>query len=118
MKIIALTAGFLLELAAIGAFVVGFVRAIPGVGGWVLGVALALLAVAAWGAFVAPRARFAVSGGVRITIELAVFAGAGTALIAGGLVPVAVVLWAGYGLVYWALGATGGGRRPVTRRSP
>ena len=83
MKIIALTVRFLLELGAFAAFVVGLARAVPGVLGWILGVAVALLAVVAWGAFVAPRARFTVSGGVRITIELAVFVGAGAALVAG-----------------------------------
>lgn len=75
---------FLLELALLAALVVGGRAAVEGPVGLGLGVGVALTAALLWGAFVSPKARFAVDGAVRWAVELMLFAaGAGALAVAG-----------------------------------
>ncbi|MQA06220.1 MAG: DUF2568 domain-containing protein [Streptosporangiales bacterium] len=83
---------FLLELAAFAAL--GYV-------GWQLGSGIAklflvfaapLAAIAVWGLFVAPKALCTVSPGVRLAVELLVYAAAVVGLFVAGAVVAGVVL--------------------------
>jgi hypothetical protein len=88
-----LTIRFLLELAALGALAWWGVRtgetALMKV---LLGAGAPLAMAVVWGAFVAPKAAFAVPGAVHVALQLAVLAAAGGALVAIGKVTAAEAL--------------------------
>jgi hypothetical protein len=80
---------FLLELASLAALAAwGFHSA----GSLVLGIGAPLVAAAVWWAFIAPKARFAAPLGVRVVLELLVFAAAVAALAAAGWQILALVM--------------------------
>ena len=72
---------FVLEIAALTAIVVGGYAMSSGVWAWILAITLPLVAAVVWGTFNVPgdrsrsgEAPVSVSGGVRLIIELGVFA--------------------------------------------
>ena len=80
---------FLLELASLAALAAwGFHSA----GSLVLGIGAPLAAAVVWWAFIAPKARFPVPLGVRVVLELAVFAAAIVALAVAGWQVLALVM--------------------------
>lgn len=78
-----LTVRFLLELAALGALAWWGVRTGETAAAKVaLGAGAPLAMVVVWGAFVAPKATFAVPGPVHVALQLAVLGAAVAALVA------------------------------------
>ena len=71
-----LTIRFACELAMLAALGFWGFDAGEGAGAWLLGFGAPAFAIAIWGAFVAPKARWAVSIPARLAIELVLFGGA------------------------------------------
>lgn len=76
---------FALEIGLITSFIVVGVRVTDGAVGWILGFAMAVAAAAVWGVFVAPRRQVDLALGIRLAIELALFAAAALGLVLVGL---------------------------------
>jgi len=90
---LALTVRFLLEVAALGAVAWWGVRTGETAAARILlGVGAPLAVAVVWGAFVAPKAAFAVPGAVHVALQLTVLAAAVGALVAIREVTAAEVL--------------------------
>lgn len=76
---------FALEIGLITSFIVVGVRVTDGAVGWILGFAMAVAVAAVWGVFVAPRRQVDLALGIRLAIELALFAAAALGLVLVGL---------------------------------
>ncbi len=72
---------FICELGMLAGYAYWGFSTGDGAWGWVLGIGTPLLVAAIWWAFVAPKAKWPVSTGVRLAIEAVLFGGATVALI-------------------------------------
>jgi hypothetical protein len=89
---VTLTVRFLSELAMLAALAYAGFQLGDGVGAWVLGIGAPLAAAVIWGAFIAPRARRRLPIGLRVVLELVLFAAATAGLAAAGQPLAAAVL--------------------------
>ena len=82
---------FLVELAALAAFVAWGAAAVGGAPGWLLGVGAAAAFAAVWGLLVSPKARVRLGNGARLSVEFALLAAAALALVGAGETALALV---------------------------
>jgi hypothetical protein len=108
MTALLLTLRFLLELTLLVAFGIGGWHLVDATG-WqvVLAVALPVLAASVWGLLLSPKAKWTTPLGLRIVIELALFAMASALLWSAGPVGFAVALLVAEVVVLSSLIATG-----------
>jgi O-antigen/teichoic acid export membrane protein len=99
---------FLLELSLLAALgIVGFNASDDAAVGALIGAALVISAATVWGAILSPRRRLDPPVGVRLTVELALFAGAAIGLAATGYPTWGAVLFTAELLTVGALWAMG-----------
>jgi hypothetical protein len=84
LRMVVLAVRFLVELAMLTALAMAGAGLGDGATTWLLGIVLPIVAVLVWQAFVEPKARRPVPIGVRVAIELVLFAAAAWLLAAVG----------------------------------